>query len=224
MFISRAAAILTAGLTLACTSPAMAQYTASVVRQELPAGQMMLREGTVIRLKTLDPLNSKFSKVGDRFNLTVEEAVKVNGITIIPAGARAVGEVTNVIKKGSFGRSGKMNTQLLYVMLGDQKVRIDGKSYDQGSSGTAATVGVAIVAGVFSAFVTGKSADFPIGTAMNGYTAEDTVVAVESAPIAPVTISATPTAAVPTAIPAAAPASPAAAPPAGVSTPATKGN
>lgn len=186
--------MMTGGLMAAmllAASPVVAQAVAPVA---LPAGQVMLQRGTEVKLKLAQPLNSKHTRTGERFNLEVAEPVTVGGRTVIPVGARAVGEVTNVVKKGAFGKSGKIDTQLTYVMLGDRQVRLDGKAHQAGSGGTAATVGVAIAAGVFSAFVTGKSADLPIGSPMSGFVADDVPIVLTGAAPAPVVVSgATPT-------------------------------
>lgn len=183
MRISLATAI--ACVLLSAGTLASAQSASSSMQGASPAAQqlVMLREGTQVRFKLLDALNSKVTKTGDRFNLEVAEDVRVDGMVAVPVGTRAVGEVTNVVKKGAFGKSGKLDTQLRYLQLGDQRVRLDGKAHDAGAGGTAATVGVAIAAGIFSAFVTGKSADMPIGTEMAGYIGENIQVAARSSAV-----------------------------------------
>jgi len=79
-----------------------------------------------------------------------------------------MGEVTKVDKKGMFGKSGKINTRLLYVKVGDRKVPIRGAVGDRGKGNTAATVGTLIFAWPAAFFVTGKSALLPPGTGAVG--------------------------------------------------------
>ncbi len=121
-------------------------------------------------------LSSKFSKIGDRFELLTTEDVKANNEIVIPAGTRGVGEVTKVEKKGSFGKSGKLDTRVVYLAVGDQRITMTGQSHEAGAGGTTGTVVAAVLVGVFSAFVTGKSAEYPAGTAMVAYIENDTVV------------------------------------------------
>jgi hypothetical protein len=136
----------------------------------------LLRQGTEIRLKTVSLLSSKFSKLGDRFELLTTEDLKVNGQVVIPAGTRGVGEVTKVEKKGAFGKSGKLDTRVVYLAVGDQRIAMTGQSHEAGAGGTAGTVAAAVLVGVFSAFVTGKSAEYPAGSSMVAYVENDTPV------------------------------------------------
>ena len=56
----------------------------------------VLLTGTRVALRTVEPITTqgKKLKVGDRFNLEVSEAITLNGVTVIPVGSLAVGEIT----------------------------------------------------------------------------------------------------------------------------------
>lgn len=151
--------VVAAALCAAAPSVALAQAHAIVVGESQPKN--MLKRGTELRLETTRELNSNDSKVGDRFDLEVVEDVKLNGRTVIPAGTRAVGEVTVAKHKGMWGKSGKLETRLLYVELGDQRIRITGASGDKGKTGTAGVVASLAVVPVAGFFVTGTSAVIP---------------------------------------------------------------
>jgi hypothetical protein len=114
--------------------------------------------------------------------MRVAELVRVDGHGIVPAGTQAVGEVTQVKRKGAFGNSGKLDVRVLHLDLGENRIRPTGTNSDLGAGGTGATVAVAVVAGLFSAFVTGKSAELPVGTQMLGYMEANTPVIVEALP------------------------------------------
>ena len=147
---------------------AMAQ--AVVVGQS--AGNV-LRAGTEIRLRTITELSSKEARAGERFDLEVADDVQLNGRTVIPAGSRAVGEVTQVKQKGMWGKSGRIDTRLLYVRVGEQQVRISGQLGDKGKSGTAGVVGALAVVPVAGFFVTGTSGNLPRGSSAVGYLESD---------------------------------------------------
>jgi hypothetical protein len=181
--LSAASAAVAQGYAPVVVAPAQPVVATAVPQRA--GGTIVLRQGTSVALRTMTALNSRHSRVGERFNLEVAEPVRVNGHIVVPIGARAVGEITRVIKKGAFGKSGKLETRLLYAMVGDQQVRLDGQSREAGAGGTAATVGVAVAAGIFSAFVTGKSADIPPGSTMTGFTAEDLPLMLVAAAPAP---------------------------------------
>ena len=148
----------------------------AAVAQAVVVGQSagnVLRAGTEVRLRTLAELSSKESRPGERFDLEVADDVQLNGRTVIPAGSRAVGEVTEVKKKGMWGKSGKIETRLLYVRVGDQQVRISGQLGDKGKAGTAGVVGALAVVPVAGFFVTGTSGNLARGTGAVGYLESD---------------------------------------------------
>lgn len=181
------AAMLMSGIALPASAQVIVgmQPAVQVVQPASRAGYITLRQGASIPLRLTTGLSSKHSRPGERFNLEVSDAVRVNGVTVIPAGSRAIGEVTRVVKKGAFGKSGKIDIRLLNVSVGGEQIRLDGTAHDAGEGGTVATVGVAIAAGIFSAFVTGKSAELPVGSSLTGYTAEDVTVMVQTAAYTP---------------------------------------
>lgn len=138
-----------------------------------PSDKPVLRQGTAVRFATEQALSSQKSKEGDRFELRTVDPVYVGTMLVIPAGTRAVGEVTRAEKKGAFGKSGKLDARILFVVIGDQHIGMSGKANQQGSSGT---VGVVVAAALFwpaMPFITGKSAELPIGTNMTGYVEND---------------------------------------------------
>jgi hypothetical protein len=154
---------MAAALCLAAPSIVQAQPKTLVVGQSASAN--VLQRGTEIRMETIRELNSNDAKVGDRFDLEVSEAVTLNGKTVIPAGTRAVGEVTLAKRKGMWGKSGKLETRLLHLEAGGQRIRISGAAGGQGRSGTAGVVASLAVIPVAGFFVTGTSAVIPPRTA-----------------------------------------------------------
>lgn len=151
--------LLAAALMVAVPSVGSAQNQTLVVGKSEPKN--VLKRGTEIRLETLRELNSNDSKVSDRFDLEVTEDVKLNGKTVIPAGTRGVGEVVVAKRKGMWGKSGKLETRLLYLEVGEQRIRIAGAAGDKGKTGTAGVVASLAVVPVAGFFVTGTSAIIP---------------------------------------------------------------
>lgn len=153
----------------ASAAPRKAASPARVVaasRSSIPAN-------TAIPFTLNQDLSSKINKQGDRFNVTAAEDVIVNGRVAIPRGTPGVGEISLLVEKGAFGKSGKLETRLLYMTLGNRQIELTGQKNDAGKSGTTGTVVTAVAAGVFSAFVTGKSALLPQGTTMIAYTKQE---------------------------------------------------
>lgn len=101
---------------------------------------------------------------------------------MIRQGSRAVGEIARLVPKGAFGKSGKLDIELLYVDTGDARIRLSGRAANRGESGTTNVVVTAVLAGAFSAFVTGRSADLPSGSPMVGFVDYDVPLLVRPVP------------------------------------------
>jgi hypothetical protein len=108
---------------------------------------------------------------GDTFNLSVVQDVTYGDYVVIPRGSRAVGKITWLTSKGAFGKSGKMDVELMYVEVNGRRIDLDGTYRQEGEGNTVATVGGVIVAGVFAGFITGKSARIPQGRELMARTA-----------------------------------------------------
>lgn len=172
--------------TTAPTTPAALAPAATPAPVALPAAAApveaaaastapnILRQGTQIRFTVVTPVNTKEHKVGKRVELQTADDVVVNNKTVLPKGTPAFGELTLSKKSGSFGKAGKMAGRVLYIKNGNENIPITGTFDDRGKSGTGATVGVAVLAGVFSAFVKGKNAVLEAGTEIMGTVERDT--------------------------------------------------
>jgi hypothetical protein len=161
----------------------------------------VLRAGTPIALKLMEEITTKgkVAKVGQRINLEVSAAVEVNGVTVIPAGTPAWGEIVGVRNKGMWGKSGKLDAKLLYLRANGRQIRLTGSFDDKGVTGTGAVVGAILFVPVVGFFTTGTSAVLPMGGAVNGFIDEDVELAIANkgpapmvvgAPAAPMTVNA----------------------------------
>jgi hypothetical protein len=101
-----------------------------------------------------------------------------DGFVVIPKGARATGEITWRTGKGAFGKSGKMDIELRYVEVGGKRVPLVGSFRQEGEGNAVGTVAGVIVAGVFAAFITGKSGRIPAGRELSVRTKEELAFAV----------------------------------------------
>ena len=151
--------------------PAVVETTAPVALEaQLPA-----KSEVVLALN--GELSSKTHKLGDEFSLRVAKDVVVDGHVVIPAGTRAVGQVTMQTGTGSFGKSGKMEMAFRYLDLGGKRIPISGKHRQDGEGNGAAVAGAVLAAGVIGGLlVKGKSARVPQGR-------EFTVRTVEALPV-----------------------------------------
>ncbi|WP_328592401.1 hypothetical protein [Flavisphingopyxis soli] len=155
-------------------------------------GQAVLRAGTEISLAMAEEVTTKkkVAKVGQRFQLTVTAPVEVNGVTVIPTGSPAWGEITSVRNKGMWGKSGKLEAKLLFVRVNGRQIRLTGTFDDKGVTGTAGVVGAIAFVPVAGFFVTGTSATLPMNGPVKGFIDEDVPLAMQAAAVAPLEVPA----------------------------------
>ncbi|WP_447726255.1 hypothetical protein [Sphingomonas koreensis] len=199
-------------------TPAPAVVPAAIIPEQ-PVSTSVLRAGTKVPLKMAEQLTTKGKKlrVGQRFQLEVAEDIRLNDLTVIPAGTPAIGEVTDVRNKGMWGKSGRIGAQLLYLRVNGRQVRLTGSFDDKGVTGTAGVVAAIAFVPIAGFFTTGTSATLPLGGAVSGFLDEDVPVQMNgvsapapiivtapqaSPPVAPVVTPVSATAAVPVPTPA----------------------
>lgn len=153
----------------------------------------VLRVGTEIPLRLSEPLTTKGKKlrVGHRFHLETSEPVVVNGVTVIPVGSPAMGEITDVRNKGMWGKSGHLAARVLYVTVNGRQIRLTGAFDDKGVTGTAGVVGAIALVPVAGFFMTGTSAVVPAGTIVKAFADEDVPLNIGATAPQPLTVSST---------------------------------
>lgn len=83
---------------------------------------LVIPAGTRLRVRLARTLSSKNSQTGEPFSGTLVSPVRVNGQTVIPAGARAQGTVTAAKSMGRFKGQAELALRL-------ESVRTDGHTY-----------------------------------------------------------------------------------------------
>lgn len=187
------------GAGLALSSVSLAAQDAVVAGQpvENPIAQVatpnaVLRAGTPVQLRMMEEVTTKkkAAKVGQRFLMEVAAPVEVNGVTVIPSGTPAWGEITSVRNKGMWGKSGKLEARVLYLRVNGRQVRLTGNFDDKGVTGTAAVVGAIALVPIAGFFTTGTSAVLPKGGEIGAFIDEDVELAFKAEKPAPLAVSA----------------------------------
>jgi hypothetical protein len=214
-YVTAFAALVGAASTAFAQSQPVAAPAASPAVMQAPIApaattSAILRVGTEVPLRLRDTLTTrgKQLRVGQRFQLETSEPVMVQGVTVIPVGSPAVGEITDVRNKGMWGKSGHLGARLLYVTVNGRQIRLSGAFDDKGVAGGVGAVAVsAIVFLPAGFFMTGTSAMVPAGTTMKGYVDEDVQLALTAAAPPPLVVAPPVSVSVPVAAPKPAPAS-----------------
>ena len=168
--------------------PAAAQPQLIVVGPEAPAapdGALAVPEGTLVRLMVLHEVNTRKAKPGDTFVLRVDENVVVNGATVIPVGAKAWGEVTEVEPNGAVGKAGTIGARLLYVEAGGERIALSGEESSKGNKGGDRVVLAMAGFGPFGLLARGTQGKLKAGHIFNGYVAEQRLFDTKAAAFLP---------------------------------------
>lgn len=147
-----------------------------------PPAREKVPEGTEIHLQLGERLSSATASVGDTFQVTSDEEIKLPDGTILPAGYAGKGEVTIAEKTGIFGKSGELGIRMNYLRIGDARVRLRSNKSGEGKSGVTNAVVVTILFGPLGLLVHGHSIIYPKGQEVIAYVDQDTQI---SLPVPP---------------------------------------
>ena len=148
--------------------------------------EITIPEGTPLEVESTFTVSSGEVQEGSAVSFTVVHPVKINGVTVIGAGARATARVTKAKKGGSWGRAGTLAWEMRDVVAVDgSKVPLEFANRTKGDSkGGTVTTGI-IVTGVlfwpaapFWGFKKGKDAKVPAGSRFEVAVHGDAVVKV----------------------------------------------
>jgi hypothetical protein len=163
--------LFAAQAAIAASDPSQAQ-----LRVAAPAaveGGLLVPQDTLIRLMVLNEVSTKTAKPGDRFVLRVDEPVVVDGVTVIPIGAKAWGEVLDAKESGPAGKAGRLSARLLSVEVGSAQVPISGENKSAGETGGNQIALGALALGPLALLARGNNAKLKAGEIFNGYIDSD---------------------------------------------------
>ena len=156
----------------AVAAPATAPKTSGTVGPDAN-GKYMLHDGDDVPLRFAQDISSKTATDGDPVMFTLDEDLKVGGVVVAKAGAKAVGEVTNAKKSGMMGKAGELNIRLDYLKVGNAKVHLRGTKGKEGESGTTSTVVLTVLFGPIGLIKHGKNIEIKEGTALKAFVSDD---------------------------------------------------
>lgn len=147
-------------------------------QQIMPAGgQLVLQDGTPVKLRLSRNLSSADAKTGDQVDFDVLEEVRVGDLIVIQKGGLALGTVTDAKAKGRMGKGGRLDVNIDYVRLSDgEKTALravrEGKGGGSTGAMTAGIVAASLIvwpAAPFFLFMHGKDITIPKGTEVTAY-------------------------------------------------------
>jgi hypothetical protein len=96
---------------------------------EKPTGPVAIPMGTLLQVRTTEPVDSKRAKDGTPVDFTVIHDVAVNGVLAIPRGATVHGVVTESKKSGDLAGSPELALRLTSLDLGGQSYPLDSDQF-----------------------------------------------------------------------------------------------
>lgn len=138
-----------------------------------PAGKLVLKEGTEVKLKFLDDLTSKTAQEDDLVNFTLDEDVKVGEVVVAKAGTKAVGRVSHAKKAGMLGRGGELSVRLEYLKLDDTRVRLRANKGKEGEGKEGTAVVLTVLFGPLGLIKKGKNVEVKAGSPLTAFVDED---------------------------------------------------
>jgi hypothetical protein len=183
--------------TAATPAPVLAPATPQAVILSAPT-ESVLRAGTEVPLIMAESINSndKSLRTGKQIRMQTAAPIMLGGAVVIPSGSPVTAEVTDVRRKGMWGKSGRIEARVLNVRVGDRLIRLSGTFDDKGVTGTPGVVAAVAFVPIAGFFLTGTSANIPAGSGVKAFLDEDLRIAAPApAPVAVPTAAAAPVAA-----------------------------
>jgi len=141
-----------------------------------PPAKLILKEGADVKLKFAQDLSSKTATDDDPVNLVLDEDLKVGDVTVVKAGAKALGTVTHAKKAGMMGKGGELNLRLEYLIAGDSRMRLRGTKGKEGEGKVGAAVALTVLFGPIGLIKHGKNVEVKEGTPLRAFVDQDFAV------------------------------------------------
>lgn len=161
---------------------AIATLAFASLAQSADAQAIKVPEGTPVRLQVVEKLTSATATEGQRFNLELEEDLRIGDQLIAAHGTRAIGTVVHVHKRGHMGKAGELNVQVDYLLVGDQRLPLRASSGKEGASKVGATVALTVLFGPVGLLMRGKDIEINPGTIMDAFVDSSTEIVPANGP------------------------------------------
>jgi hypothetical protein len=153
--------------------PAAAGAMAPTADPAAVPAKIVLTEGSDVPLTFDQDLSSKTAAEGDAVACVLAEDLKVGDVVVAKAGAKAIGEVTNVKKAGMMGKAGELNIRLDYLKVGNVKVKLRGSKGKEGESGQTSAIVLTVLFGPIGLIKHGHDIEIKKGSALKVYVGDD---------------------------------------------------
>lgn len=146
----------------------------------LVSAQKTIQEGTVVRVRLIETLDSRTANTGDMVTLEVADPLLVDGVMVIEPGAKVTGKIIDAVKNKSLGRKGKLDFTIDFVKAKDgQNIPLTSNVREGGKDAVVGVVAAAALINPLALFIKGKAATINKGTEFNCYVSRTVEVKVK---------------------------------------------
>jgi hypothetical protein len=132
-------------------------------QQQTPKAPVTLAQGTLLQLRTNEPVNSKRAKDGEPVQFTVIQDIFIGNVLAIPRGATARGVVTEVKQAGDLKGSPVLGLKLTSLDMGGQNYPLDSDQFKVKGPGKGGYTAHNIVGGTMMGTIIGCAVRGPLG-------------------------------------------------------------
>jgi hypothetical protein len=141
--------------------------------------KVVVAEGTPVSLQLLQDVSSKTANVGDVLDFETNKPVIVGDRVLIPEGAKAFGKVTEVERRKGFGKAGKLNFTIEYLILANGKViKLSSEVKGIGKNKAGAAIAEAVLLTPLFLLKKGKNVSFDKGKIFKVFVEQDYELAI----------------------------------------------
>ena len=164
------------------------QPGAPAVAQEQASGApvLILAAGTAIELMVVREVDSDRSRPGDPVKLRVNAPVVVDGTIVIPVGAEAHGEVTDITSSTGLLKRGRLAVDITSISVGDASIPLGTMLEQEARGGKSDDFLKIALAPMWLPFSRGNSAKLKAGELLSVQVDEDVCLAQEEGAFRPV--------------------------------------
>jgi hypothetical protein len=131
------------------------------------AGTVNLPSGTRLTVRTIDAVDSDRNQVGDRFKASLEQAIVVDGTTLVPKGADVYGRLSQATEAGHIQGRSQLKLELTGIVVRGQTYPLVTGEYSVAGSSRGASsarrIGGATAAGTIIGAIAGGGRGAAIG-------------------------------------------------------------
>ena len=148
----------------------------SLIAGGLHAQEMILKEGTEVKLRFAEDISSKTASTDDPVTLVLDEDVKIGDVIVARSGGKAFATVSLAKKAGMMGKGGELNIRLDNMKAGDTKVRLRGTKNREGQDKVGSAVVLTVLFGPIGLIKHGKNIEVKAGSPLTAFVADDAKV------------------------------------------------